>query len=765
MKLRNRILLITAAAGVAAHAQSTLTWDVANPNDNWNTIDNNWTGASVFQNGDFAVFNDITGETVQVDAGGVTPGSTTILDGSWRFEGGSILGGTFAQNGPGTTVLTQSNGFSSVSLANGVLRAPHAGARGSGAVTHSGGRLDFSFGDGTTTTVANDFVLGAAGHPTFWIRGTDGAAPTTETTVRLTGEISGGTAGEIYRVVDTGTTGIINAYLLLDNPNNSMSGTLEMFRGFLGITSDAALGNADLRLAVGGSTLFQGGLRFAADNIEIGAGRSILFAASDAIDTGSFTATIHADLTQSGTRTFGKLGDGTLILTGDSTVSGTTILEGTLQVGNGGTSGSLGSGTVTNNATLVFDRSNDFNFNNSVDGAAGEIIKRGAGTMFIAANTDNKNSSLVIEEGRVVSQKGSRYFMIGHLVGGSGLANGAAITIESGAALDIDGNRNLDGDVNYALGARGNVQVTLNGGEMNFLGSASARDNIVGTLTANNGGSVAIGDNHRLDLNNSGGITTTGTGAMDITGTGTLNLAVRNNSGDQPVFDVGAGAPLTISTNISSIAVGNSVGGLGLEKTGDGTLTLNGTNTYAGGTTVTAGTLLVNGLLGDVAVGSATLGGDGTVGSVTVASGGTIAPGNSAGILATGNLGMAAGSTFDYEFGLAASDRVDVTGTLSLGGAALSLTDLMTGSLSLGDSLTLIGYSGAWDSTTFDGLANASTFTDAGYEWLIRYDDATAGSLNGGTGDAFVTLTVIPEPAAALLGGLGFLVLLRRRRG
>lgn len=764
MKPSTFILLVTAAACVTTHAQSTLTWDTVNPNDNWNTTDDNWTGAAVFQNGDFAVFNDAVGETVQVDAGGVAPGSTTILDGSWRFEGGSILGGTFAQNGPGTTVLTQSNGVSSVSLASGVLRAQHAGALGSGAVTHSGGRLDFSFGDGSTTTVANDFVLGAAGHPTFWIRGTDGAAPTAETTVRLTGGLSGGAVAEIFRVVDTGTTGNINSYLILDNPNNSMSGTLEMFRGFLGITSDDALGNAGLRSAVGGASNFQGGLRFAADNIEVDAGRSILFAASDAIDTGSFTATIHADLTQSGTRTFGKLGDGTLILTGGSTISGTAVLEGTLQVGNGGLTGSLGTGTVTNNATLVFDRSNDFIFNNRVDGAAGEIIKRGAGTMFIGANTDNKNSSLVIEEGRVVSQKGNRFFMIGHLVGGSGLANGAAITIESGAGLDIDGNRNLDGDVNYALGARGNVQVALNGGAMNFLGNAAARDNIVGTITANNGGSVAIGDNHRLDLNNSGGITTTGSGAMNITGTGTLNLAIRNTSGDQPVFDVGANAPLTIATNISSIAVGNSVGGLGLEKTGDGTLTLNGTNTYSGGTTVSAGTLLVNGLLGDVAVGSATLGGEGTVGNVIVASGGAFAPGNSAGTLATGNLGMAAGSTFAYEFGLAASDRVDTTGTLSLGGAALSLTDLMTGSLGIGDSLTLIGYTGGWDSTTFDGLANASTFTDAGYEWLIRYDDATPGTLNGGTGGAFVTLTVIPEPAAALLGGLGFLMLLRRRR-
>jgi fibronectin-binding autotransporter adhesin len=416
----------------------------------------------------------------------------------------------------------------------------------------------------------------------------------------------------------------------------------------------------------------------------------------------------------------------------------------------------------------VFDRSNNFNVDNRIDGGNGELIKRGNGIMTMAANTDVKNNALTIEEGGVITQKGTRYFAVGHLVGGSGLTNGATITIENGAFLDIDGNRNLDGDVGYALGARGNVQVVLNGGEMNFLGDTTARDNIVGSITANNGGSVTVENNHRLDLNNSGGITTNGTGAVTVDGAGSLNLAIRNTTGSTPVMNVGANAPLTISTDITSINVGTSVGGLGFEKTGSGALTLSGTNTYAGDTRVNGGSLFANGsLISNVIVGSGgTLGGSGTVGDVTVTSGGILAAGNSAGILSTGNVSLTGGSTLDFEFGLSASDRIDADGNLSLGGATLSLTDLNTGSLAVGDSLTLIRYTGSWDNSTFNGLANASSFSSAGYDWEIVYDNNVAGSLNGGSGGNYVTVTVIPEPSTliSMLIGLVACVCLNLRR-
>jgi MYXO-CTERM domain-containing protein len=97
---------------------------------------------------------------------------------------------------------------------------------------------------------------------------------------------------------------------------------------------------------------------------------------------------------------------------------------------------------------------------------------------------------------------------------------------------------------------------------------------------------------------------------------------------------------------------------------------------------------------------------------------------------------------------------------------------LASGTLSNGSKLTLISYMGGWTSGewfTYLGnpLADDSTFFLGSNEWKFDYND-TAGGGNF-TGDqsgatSFVTMTVVPEPAAALLGGLGTLLLLRRRR-
>ena len=60
----------------------------------------------------------------------------------------------------------------------------------------------------------------------------------------------------------------------------------------------------------------------------------------------------------SGTGTLTKIGAGTTTLTGANTYSGTTTISaGTLQIGNGGTTGTLGSGNVVNNAALRINRS------------------------------------------------------------------------------------------------------------------------------------------------------------------------------------------------------------------------------------------------------------------------------------------------------------------------------------------------------------------------------------------------------------------------
>ncbi|WP_421916890.1 autotransporter domain-containing protein [Mesorhizobium sp.] len=129
----------------------------------------------------------------------------------------------------------------------------------------------------------------------------------------------------------------------------------------------------------------------------------------------------------------------------------------------------------------------------------------------------------------------------------------------------------------------------------------------------------------------------------------------------------GAGYTATIS---------NTLDGAGrLVKSDLGTLVLEGDNTYWGGTEVRQGTLLVDGSIGEVDVGTnGRLGGNGTVGTATVS--GTITGGKTIGTLSVdGNLTMQEGSTLEVKVDAAGnSDRVDVTGSAYLyGGKVVSL--------------------------------------------------------------------------------------------
>ena len=125
---------------------------------------------------------------------------------------------------------------------------------------------------------------------------------------------------------------------------------------------------------------------------------------------------------------------------------------------------------------------------------------------------------------------------------------------------------------------------------------------------------------------------------------------------------------------------------------------------------------------------------------------------------------LTVGGTYLYELngGTNAADLGDVAGNLTLGGI-LDLVQL--GTYTVGDKFTLFAYDGMLGGT-FSGIADDTDFTDGGGLWTMNYNDTTAG-LNGGisASNTYVTITAVPEPnVAALLGGLGTIVLLRRRR-
>lgn len=105
---------------------------------------------------------------------------------------------------------------------------------------------------------------------------------------------------------------------------------------------------------------------------------------ASAVDSSTFAGTLADGVTVGGA--FVKTGDGTLILNGDSTFSGlATIRGGTLQIGDGGISGSL-KGDIANQHSLIFNRSDASTYGGAISGA-GNFIKQGNGTLTLTGNS------------------------------------------------------------------------------------------------------------------------------------------------------------------------------------------------------------------------------------------------------------------------------------------------------------------------------------------------------------------------------------------
>lgn len=254
--------------------------------------------------------------------------------------------------------------------------------------------------------------------------------------------------------------------------------------------------------------------------------------------------------------------------------------------------------------------------------------------------------------------------------------------------------------------------------------------------------------------------------ASNATSTMSGNLVFNKNT-DLTLASKTADGKLAVSGNIADSTFTGTVkiGSSFYANTGTVELSRAVGNAYDGGTEVNSGTLLVSNASGSatgtgavtVNSGGSLIGGGRITGDVIVNSGGSISGGATVGVLNTGNLSLASGSTLAVQIdSLTAGtgyDQLSVTGSLSLAGdLAISLNFVP-----VQDSLFFLLLNDGTDAITggFNGLAQGDTFTMAGYNWRVSYlGDAATNSFTGGNDVVVQSLSAIPEPSTYALMGL-----------
>lgn len=552
--------------------------------------------------------NSYTG-TIALNAGTVTIGNANALgaSGNITFSGGTLQYGSgndtdFSSRikNSGSSIIVDTNN-------NNVTFGTALDATNTGGLTKQGtGTLTLSVSNTLTGTIqVNAGTLATSGSGGFASTANITVASGATYNVGVTDQInsltspgsltlSSGTLTISSTTANSSISGAISGSgsltkdgagttLTITNNNSGYSGETRLEAGVLEIGNNGALGTGTvtfrdagtirstdstdrtLSLAIG---TFTGSNNTVYTYGSVGTG-NLTFSGTGATALGSVTRnlTILNNSTTfgqsfTGTGAITKSGAGTLIFTGNSTYSGaTTINAGTLQIGNGGTTGALStSSNITVNGTLAFNRSNDVtqgtDFKSSVViSGTGALVQMGAGNLTLnVANTYSGGTTI-----------NTGTFVIGHA---SAAGSGAITQANSSSLLKID----TTGTITNAMSVH------------NVLATQSA--NLSGAITVNNATwDIETGDTLTIsgNISGNGGLTKNGSGTLVLSGSNSYSAPTVINAGTLNATTANAlGSNTTVQVN----------GGTLLVSTDDA---INGKQITLNGTSTTVATLSFNG--------------------------------------------------------------------------------------------------------------------------------------------------------------------------
>ncbi len=674
-----------------------------------------------------------TGGNVAIDRGfqllggvgsiNVANASTTL-----EFEGHVIGSGLMSKNGPGTLVLSGSNTYTGgTQVTGGTLRAGSTSAFGpSGHMTlfnTAGALLDLAGFNTTVTSLIGGGANGGnvnLGGGTLTINSVD--------TRDYAGAISG-TGNLIKNGAGTQT---------LSGCNSSYSGTTTINAGVLAVN---CLPNGGVNSSIGASSAV-------ASNLVINGGTLQYTGAGNNTDRQFTLGTSGGTIDASGTGIVEFASTAPVVLAGANTARTLTL-----------------TGTNTGYNVLAAQLDNN-------GAGVTSLTKTGTGTWRLTNNNSTytgitriNGGILSVDQmanGGLASSIGASSNAAANLV----IGNGSTLRY-TGAGDTTDRRFTLDTGVTFIESSGAGALQFTNTGAVTLTGTNTARTIALGgTNTGNNTLGGAIGNNGTgattLAKNDSGTWVLTGNNTYSgntVINDGNLVIGNGGTTGNAGVGNVIVDSPTsTLSLNRSdTFTFSGTLSGPGtLAQIGTGTSVLTSANNSIGATTISAGTLQVNGALATPTVGmtgTSALSVNGTVqaagGTQAVITGDageqTITVGAGGNLLANGDLG-------------GGNDTVNLTGTLNSGAGALQLGDgddtlmLNDGAQILGNGVATSGGSGTdtlvintalgyvldgGSIDTFDVLTKQNT----GQLTLTGdHDFATGTNLNGGLLDVDGTL-------------------------